>query len=763
MVLSILIFHRNQALMQKKLSIAFIWHMHQPVYQTQPNGIRLMPWARLHAVKDYQNMVQILEKHPDIKLNFNISPTLIDTLEEYSQKNCYDLYSKLAVTPVKDLTDNDKMFILNTFFDVNYPRMISNYKGYAALYNKRYSKSEIDIDDFSDKEYGDILFWFNFVWFDEHWKNEFPALRDLEKKGKNFSLKDRILIIEIQRQIISKVLPTWKKYLKEKKIGISVSPYFHPILPILINSNDIKSTSSKYAMPDCKINMADDAKAQLESAINRFEEVFDEKPKGCWPSELCLSRRTVEMMADIGFKWTISEDSTLADSLKKEFIRDYKGRLEEPYDLASVYSYTTKNRNEIKLIFRDSIIANQIGFEYPQHDSIDSANDLFERIKIAQDKLRNSPDKTHLLTIAMDGENSWENYEENGSIFLNHLYKLISEDETLETVIVGDYIERSNLISKCIDKISVGSSTNNNFKFWIAEPTKNIAWKYIQNAKDLIAECSKDKTYSKNTIDFAMREIYITQGSDWFWWYGEPNNSGQDHVFDFMFREHLKNIYIALQKDVPDYLQMPLISIVGKPSRVPKRTITPCVNGIDMFNDEWQYAGCIDIPAGPVLQEYKLFNRICFGCDNENLYLRFDINQYAREQGVFKNDFAIYIYIKSLDDLKCPTSRVRVITKAEDNYPVLFDAYTHEIKFWLAKHPMYPYHFATATADGTWELDIRNNIKYGLEDIFEISIPFDDLNIKPEQRIDFFIVKAIDDISQEVYPKDIPLTIKRPE
>ena len=735
--------------------------MHQPVYQTQPDGIRLMPWARLHAVKDYQNMVQILEKHPNIKLNFNISPTLIDTLEDYSQKNCYDLYSKLAITPVKDLTDNDKLFILNTFFDVNYTRMISKYKEFADLYNKRYSKSEIDINDFSDREYADILFWFNYVWFEEHWKTEFPDLRKLEKKGKNFSLKDRCLIIEIQRQIISKVLPTWKKYLKEKRIGISVSPYYHPILPILINANDIKSTSSKYSMPDCKINMADDAKIQLERAITRFEEIFDEKPSGCWPSELCISKRTVEMLADSGFKWTISEDSTLSDSLKKEFVRDYKGGLEEPYDLASVYSYTTKNKNEIKLLFRDSILANLISFEYPQHDSINSANDLYERIKIIQDKLRNSPDKTHLITIAMDGENSWENYEENGSIFLNQVYKLIEEDNSLETVIVSDYIEKNNLISKCLDKISVGSSTNNNFQFWIAEPTKNLAWTYIQNAKDLIASHIKDK--DENIIKFVQKEIYVTQGSDWFWWYGEPNNSGQDHVFDFMFREHLKNIYLALGEEIPEYLQMPLISVVGKPSRVPKRTITPCVNGIEMFNDEWQYAGCIDIPAGPILQEYKLFNRICFGCDEDNLYLRFDINRYAREQGVFKKEFAIYIYIKSLDNLNCPNSPVRVLTKAEDNYPVLFDTFSHEIKFWLGKKEIYPYHFARASKNGTWELEIRNDIKYGLEDIFEVSIPFDDLLIERGQNIAFFIVKAIDDISQEVYPKDIPLTIKRPE
>ncbi|MBR6163633.1 hypothetical protein IKQ26_07085 [bacterium] len=748
--------------MQKKLAIAFVWHMHQPNYQTQPNSLRLMPWARLHAVKDYLNMVAILEKHPDIKLNFNISPILIDTILDYSKENNHDLHSKLTVTPVEELTENDKLYILNSFFDVDYNHLISKYKEYVNLYNKRYSKSEINVNDFSDKEYGDIMFWFNFVWFDEHWKNEYPALRKLEQKGQNFTLKDRKLIIDIQRKIISKIIPTWKKYLKENRIGISVSPYYHPILPILINANDIKTASSKYSMPDCKINMADDARTQLEKAINRFEEVFGETPKGCWPSELCLSKKTVEMLADMGFKWTISEDSTLADSLRKEFVRDYKGCLEEPYDLASVYSYETKNKNEIKLIFRDSIIAKLISFEYPQHDSIDSANDLYERIKIAQDKLRNSPDKTHLLTIAMDGENSWDSYEENGSIFLNHLYKLIAEDSSLETVIVNEYIEKNNLLAKCIDRISVGSSANNNYQFWIAEPTKNVAWTYIQKAKELINFCAKDSKYTKNAIAFATRELQITQGSDWFWWYGEPNNSGQDHVFDYMFREHLKNIYVALEKEIPEYLQMPLISIVGKPSRVPKRTITPCVNGIDMFNDEWQYAGCIDIPAGPVLQEYKLFNRICFGCDSENLYLRFDINQFAREKGVFKKDFAIYIYIKALDDLTCPNSPVRVIVKKEENFPILYDTYTHEVKFWLAKNPKYPYHFAKAAKDGTWELEIKNDIRYGLEDIFEVSVPFDDLKIPQGKNIGFFIIKAIDDVIQEVYPKDIPLTIQRP-
>ena len=108
-------------------------------------------------------------------------------------------------------------------------------------------------------------------------------------------------------------------------------------------------------------------------------------------------------------------------------------------------------------------------------------------------------------------------------------------------------------------------------------------------------------------IDAARRELFICEGSDWFWWYGEPNDSGRDNIFDYIFREHLKNIYLYLGLEVPQYLDTPLLSAISKPSRYPKGEFTPTIDGKENDDESWLNAGCIKIPDGPVLDEDKFF------------------------------------------------------------------------------------------------------------------------------------------------------------
>ncbi len=748
--------------MQKELSIAFVWHFHQPNYQTQPNGIRLMPWARLHAIKDYLDMVLLLDKFPNLKLNFSIVPALLDTIQDYAENDGHDIHSKLTVTPVEELTDDDKLYILNYFFDANYENLISKNPRYNELYIKRFGNSEISLDDFTLQEYADIMMLFNLVWFDPCWKEVYPKLKAFYEKGSNYTLEDRIELIELNRKLIKQIIPTFKKYQDDGRIEIITSPYNHPIMPILINPNDLKTPSLKHQMPDCKIALMVDVKEQLKMSFEKIKSIFGKEPKGIWPSEHCVSQKTIDVLANTGAKWVITDESVLSNSLKKEFVRDFRGCYEDPYDVCSIYEYKTKQDKEINLVFRDSVIPNLISFEYPHHDSILCANDLFDRIKTVHDKLKNSPDKKHLLTIAMDGENSWDSYPVDGSMFLERLYSLINDDKTVNTVLISDYIEQNSENAKPLRKIAAGSWVNQEFQLWIAEPTKNLAWKYLVKARNDLMEAEKSGKLTKEQIKSAKSEIYIAEGSDWFWWYGEPNNSGQDHIFDFMFREHLKNVYILIEKPVPSYLEMPLISFMGKPLKNPKREITPLLTGMAKDNDEWLYAGCIDIPDGPILQENKLFNRIYFGNDKENMYLRFDINKYLMDsKDSFKEYFSIYVYIKAYNNAIEVTSPARTTNKKDFLLPVLLDGCTHEVKVALTSNRKYPLQFSQAVKDGLWELKWGHHIKAVHKDIFEVCIPFDDLGVQSGQSLDFFFLTGCSGVTEEIYPKDMPLTITR--
>ena len=737
----------------KKLSIAFYWHMHQPVYQLTPDGDFLMPWVRLHAVKDYYAMAELLNKFKKIKLNFNLVPVLLDSLIDYGENGIHDLHSRITVNSVNDLNDDDKEFILNNFFDAGYQTMIFPNEEYNRLYQKRISKSECSLDIFSDQEYSDLMALFNLAWFDPDLKNKYPDLKKLIKKGKNYTLEDRQNIIEIQREIIRKIIPTYKKLLSKNRIEITTSPYYHPILPILLDINGIKKSFNEDLPVDLKMGL--DAKVQTELAIKRIEELFGKRPKGIWPSEHCVSPKMLDMFKNLGIEWTISDEGILSSSIETEFVRDFKGYLEDPYHLLKSYEY----KNGLKMIFRDAVIPNLISFEYPNHDAELAANDLYDRIKVAQAKLLTSPDENHLITIAMDGENCWENYPQDGFVFLKKLYKLIEEDKSLETVLISDYLEKEKH-HKPLNKIYAGSWINRNFKLWIDEPLKNLAWSYLKQVRDDFSAFVKKNPLHPN-IEQARKELFICEGSDWFWWYGEPNDSGRDNIFDYLFREHLKNIYIFLGLEPPAYLDTPLISAITKPSRYPKGEIKPAMNGTASMDDSWLNAGCIDIPDGPLLRESKFFDRICFGYDKDNLYLRFYVNDYIHKNPeLIEKTFQIYLYARNTDR-KQTLSPIRLINKTESILPISKEKFHNELQIAVKSKKVQLIRLIKSIPNNLWVLKNSKDIKSVYDEVIDLQIPFDVFDIGAGETMEFCVVNANYGVKDFFIPNDMLLTITR--
>ncbi len=745
--------------MKKKLSIAFIWHMHQPAYRTGPEEIYLMPWVRLHAVKDYLDMLVMMDKFPGLKLNFNLVPVLVDAIYNYGFRGAHDIYSKLTITPVEELGKEEKTFILNHFFDANYQNMVFHHAAYKKLYDKRFSRDDIGIEDFTPQEYSDIMAWFNLSWIDPHWR-VYPKINELSEKTEgNFTLQDRIDLIEQQRRILRRIIPTYKKYQDEGKIEISTSPYYHPILPLLADMEDAQRSNTNITPPKLESDLYEDAVFQVKSALDMFERTFGKRPAGIWPSEHCVSEKTMGILQDLGVKWTISDEGVLEQSLKREFSRDFRGYLENPYDLCHSYEY--KNGKEpISIIFRDAVFPNLIGFEYPNHDPVKAANDLYDRIKSIQYKLENSPDKNHLLTIAMDGENCWENYPADGTEFLETLYGLINSDEGLETVTVSGYLEKIKK-TKSIKTIHPGSWINRDFMLWVGEPTKNLAWQYLDKTRQDLKEFEKEITDPQLLFEL-WREIYMAEGSDWFWWYGEPNDSGQDNLFDLLFRSHLKNVYKLAGKPEPEYLDTPLHDSVYVGSRYPRGEVENFeLTGTN--NDNWANAGCIEIPTTPTMQEKRFFNKIFFEHDKDNLYLRFDINSYVIDEEIgFKDFHQIYIYFKNASTQNPPVANIRTISKTENVMPLLKERFTDEVKMTFFRKLDFPAQFAKANYDNLWILQIKHGIEAVYKDFVEIKIPFNDLNIQKGETAEFFIVRAELGLVDKFYPRDTLLSVTRP-
>ena len=728
--------------------------MHQPVYEIE--GTYLMPWARLHAVKDYLDMVLILEKYPKLKLNFDVVPALMDTIVDYVQGK-HDIHSELSVSDVYNMSEDEKAFVINNFFTPKFETMIFRSKNYENLYQKRFSKETCTSEDFSEQEISDLMALFNLVWIDSVHYSRYPRLQELWDKQYNYSIEDRIEIINIHRQIIDEIIPTYKKYIAEGRIEMTTSAYYHSILPILIDlKTSTKSTMTTEGLPP-NWNLIEDARAQIRKALDRVEEIMGTRPKGFWPPELCLGPKTLEIFAKEGIEWTISDEGILSDSIKFDFVRDFKGNLNDPYHLLKVYEYNTKN-SPVDIIFRDRSIANLINFEYADVDSKMASNDLYKKIKVIQSKLLVSPDDTHLLTIALDGENCWENYQNDGNEFLNNIYSYIENDDTLETVLITDYIKKDKH-KKELNKIYSGSWIDKTFQYWIGESTKNKAWSYLKETRDVYEDFSKNnKDHPK--LKTAYRELMIAEGSDWFWWYGEPNNSGQDYVFDYMYRERLKNVYLALGLEPPQHLNETLITKVEVPFKHPTQPISPRMDGLLGSYDDWQHSGNINMLDGPVFRENKSVEKIYFGCDQNNVYFRLQVNKNSCENICQERINQFYIYIRNASTIG-NRAYIRLISKTDNPYPILREKFEHEIALTLIKDTLYPVRLTTCLHPNIWTLSNPEKIQIVFKDVIDITIPFDLLNVKQGEIVEFFMANTDSGVRNSHIPQEILLSLTR--
>lgn len=741
----------------KKLSLVVIWHMHQPNYKSSSTGYYLMPWTRLHAIKDYLDMLLILDKFPNMKQTFSLVPLLLDQLEDYAYNNAHDLHSFLTEKDIKDLTFDDKSFILNSFFDANYQKMILPYPAYDRLYKKRFFEEGFDVDNFSDQEYSDIMAWFNLVWFDPYWKETIPELKTLWEKCEGYTLEDRRRLIQIQRDIISQIIPAYRERFLSGKIEIITSPYYHPILPLLINSDVAKEADENIDLPDNKIDFVEDADIQIKRSITKIKKLFGKRPKGIWPPEQCVSNETFELFEKNGFKWTVTDDGILSKSTGKEVLRDFSGILLDPYELCNAYTFRGKGEKNLKIFFRNSLPSNLFSFQYGNFDPIIAANDVYERLKIMQEKLASSPEEHHVLTIAMDGENCWENYDEDGRPFLLELYRLISEDDTVECITGSEYIKKIEK-HKVLNDIKPGSWINRNFNLWIGDPIKNRAYDYLYGTRKDLIEALESGNYSKEVLDAAWNEIYMVQSSDWFWWYGEPNDSGQDDLFDFLFREHLQNVYKILQIPVPDYLKTPLEMYMTRHSG----SMCPFIKG-RISGTQWQNTQLIESLEGPVYNHNKFIEKVFFGCDSKNLYLKFEFNtlNIMADSDISKQ---VVVYFQLLNVTSDSSfSPIRFRSRSNVIPALLKQSYSYELAMMFRNNRMLPILLSQSIENSLWYTNFNYNVKYDFVGDLEIAIPFDDIKVRPKAAVNIVVVTGIENTIEEVISVDKPIIMVRPE
>jgi alpha-amylase/alpha-mannosidase (GH57 family) len=624
--------------------------MHQPLYKDRLTGQYLMPWVRLHALKDYLDMLAVLEPYPTLHQTFNLVPSLLEQLVDYAEHEAWDRALELLVKPVDALTPDDRHYVLERFFDLNWAHMLRPYPRYAELLEKRerVRAETTDVPPFTDADWLDLTTWFNLAWFDPHWLKTDPALAALVAKGRGFSQADRELLLAKNREYVNRVIPAYREAAKRGQVELTTTPYYHPILPLLCDSESARVARPHLPLPTTRFRQVGDAETQIARGIEYFERQFGHSPKGMWPSEQSVSPEVLGLLADRGLHWAISDEGVLAHSLGLQFRRDPRGIPYEAIALYQPYRVDTPN-GPVSMVFRDIVLSDLIGFSYAQQAPEAAAADLHGRLNTIRKLLPDGED--YLVTIALDGENCWEHYMEDGAPFLHAFYKLFEADPALEMVTVAEYLEK-HPPRRSIAQIHAGSWIASDFTTWIGDPTKNRAWDALSAAREALV-AAEDRIAGTEAHAKAWEEIYIAEGSDWFWWFGEGHDSGQDELFDWQFRLHLQNVYTLIGEEPPETLSRSLSAPARASLAAPRAHVSPTIDG-ELGAAEWDHAGVFDptLGQGAMHAAAKLVQRLRYLYDAEHLYLAVEFaTSYAPAPG---DSLVLFLCYPGLPRLNSP-------------------------------------------------------------------------------------------------------------
>jgi alpha-amylase/alpha-mannosidase (GH57 family) len=619
--------------MPGKIKIALLWHMHQPVYKNPYTQKTELPWVRLHGLKDYYGMVALLKDFPRIKATYNLVPSLLTQLEGYCRGE-RDIFQDIFIKDAHSLKIEEIHFMVRHFFSANHRNLIRPWPRYRYLYEKktRYQNTGFTPWEkiFNPGELRDLQVWFQLCHFDEIYKKENKRLKELIKKGENFTEEDKKQVEELEMELLAKIIPGYRKFSDSGQVELCTTPYFHPILPLLVNPQEGRIANPGLPEYDLHFNWTEDAVFQLESALDYMEKTFGKRPKGIWPAEGSLSMEVLKILDDMGIQWTATDEINLSRSLGIPIDRDHQFTLKNPEVLYKPYVVKDSGIN-IKIFFRDRYLSDLIGFHYQETPHEKAAADLVERIKRSGMKAPGGHDI--VVPIILDGENAWEYYPHNGRDFLKEFFRLIIEDEVLETVTFSEALDMS-IEPGIISHLNSGSWVNGNFDIWIGDEEDRKAWKLLEKTKRAIEREEHKAGLSEEQKKETREYISIAQGSDWFWWFGKENYTHDLHIFDNLFRKNLQKVYDILGKEIPAEFSTPIannLRTAGISIVPPSQRIHPRIDGRAGSYYEWLYAGHIDVStiSGALHVANLLVNTLYYGFDKRYFYLRIDTREDA--------------------------------------------------------------------------------------------------------------------------------------
>jgi alpha-amylase/alpha-mannosidase (GH57 family) len=668
-----------------------------------------MPWVRLHAVRGYYDMIAVLEEFPKIRCTFNLVPSLISQLIDYTDNNQTDIDFILSGKHPSELVIEEKKQIIERFFSCNQATMIAPFDKYEELLKRKSGKkSEEAAREFNEQDMMDLQVLFNLTWIGFTGRKD-QGISDLIKKGRHYTESDKRYVLNYHMKLMKKIIDLYRQAKSREQIEITVSPFYHPISPLVMNvSYALRCMETR--LPEEGFSHPKDIDSQIKKAIDLFRDTFGEPPKGLWPSEGSVCPEMVEMLADNGIKWAASDEDILFLSLREQ---KTGMKLFRPYTVAD-------GNKTISMFFRDRALSDMIGFIYSKNDPETAAADFvshLEDIKKGSRIYGFNP----FVSIILDGENPWEYYPDGGEQFLRNLYSDLSESQNIKTDTFNSFLQGNPPGAK-IHNLYTGSWINHNFSIWIGHEEDRKAWDYLAKTRRYVESKGND------AHELAWEEIYIADGSDWYWWFGDEFTILNKGDFDRLFRLHLRNCYELHGDAPPPYLFQSIITPYDiSPQKEPSGFIRPVIDGQVTHFYEWKKAGVyLARPESSSMYRHMGFiHKIFYGFDEQNLYFRLEV-------GTLPGNSRIKLYLTLPEEMEVvlPLKEARVIIKkGKDDSPG----------------------------------KVADDSEIVFDESIEIRIGFNVLGLMPHQKIRFYFVLDETGIEMERHPATGLLALEVPD
>jgi alpha-amylase/alpha-mannosidase (GH57 family) len=693
------------------VSLALFWHQHQPYYPDDLSGENLMPWVRLHGTKDYYGMALHIKEVPEFRCTINLVPSLLKQLLAYTDHGATDRHLDVSRAPADGLSKSDAIYLLDHFFMANVDNMIRPYSRYHELYLKRgigMDSAKRALRRFTERDIRDLQVLNNLTWFHPLAFDLDKDLTDFRDKGESWTEDEKNWLLDKQLEILRQIIPLHRELVQNGQLELTTTPFYHPILPLLWDKR-----SARQAMPGCALPMnldsyVEDARLHLQRAVEYHKEIFGVPPQGMWPSEGSVSQDIISAIADVGIEWIATDEEILSESTTGWVSRDERGHMRHPEMLFRPWRISDGS-NQLQIVFRDHAMSDLIGFHYQRSDPNSAANDLLGRVEgIGRAVEGHNAGRPALVPIILDGENCWEFYPDGGVNFLRTLYRECARRSSIRSVRVIDHLHEHPATDK-IGHLYAGSWISHNFAIWIGHEEDNTAWDRLYETREFLKGVQAQGNVAPEVLEQAWEEIYIAEGSDWFWWFGDDHSSAQDSMFDQLFRKHLQNVYAILGETPPAILTTPITRTERRPIHTqPTGFLRVRVDGRQTYF-EWISAGhyVSGSERGTMtLVTEGLIRDVHFGFDEKRLMLRLDTAKRVKDN------------LGDVDELRVrflePQGTEIRISGFRDN-SVSAKLYRNE------------------------RASSKTVVDVAVGQILELSVPFADLKRKPEEPLHFFV------------------------